>query len=127
MAAIPKTERILNLISFLLKSRQPVSWRRIRQEVEGYNDPAERDGSVERRFERDKPTLRELGIAVQHAPRLRRRGGGEGYCIEPGSYFPPQVELTPRGGRHTGRGGSRGARLWGAGGQPSVGAGQARV
>ncbi len=93
MPAISKTERILNLISLLLKSRQPVSWQRIRDEVEGYKEEAEREESVERRFDRDKATIRQLGVSIQYTPD--DGVGNEGYYIEPGSYFLPQVEFAP--------------------------------
>ena len=93
MALISKTERILNLIAFLLKSRWPVPWSQIREEVEGYNDPSEPDSAIERRFERDKATLRSLGIPVIY--RAADAYGAEGYSIETGAYFLPHVEFTP--------------------------------
>jgi len=93
MPSISKTERILNLISLLLKSRRPVSWRRIRDDVDGYKEEANREESVERRFERDKTTIRELGVSIQYTPD--DGAGNEGYYIEPGSYFLPQAEFTP--------------------------------
>lgn len=93
MPAISKTERILNLISLLLKSRRPVAWQRIRDEVDGYTGQADREESVERRFDRDKATIRAFGIAIQYT--ADDGAGNEGYFIEPGGYFLPQVEFTP--------------------------------
>ena len=93
MASIPKTERILNLIALLLKSRQPVSWRAIRESVVGYNNGDETEDSVARRFERDKVTLREIGVPLEY---LSDDGyGNEGYRVERGSYFLPHLELSP--------------------------------
>ena len=93
MASIPKTERILNLISVLLKARRPVPWRQIRESVVGYNDPADSADTVARRFERDKTTLRQIGVPLVY---VQDDGfGNEGYLVERGSYFLPQVEFTP--------------------------------
>ena len=51
--------------AFLLKSRQPVSFARIRESVVGYRDERENRASLERRFERDKAALRELGVPLK--------------------------------------------------------------
>src|SRR5205814_4718780 len=57
---VSKTERILNLVSFLLKERRPVPWREIAGRVVGYDDGSD-PKSLERRFERDKSALKEMG------------------------------------------------------------------
>jgi len=93
MASIPKSERILNLISVLLKAHRPVSWQEICESVAGYNDPAEAPETVARRFDRDKATLREIGVPLTYVPD--DDFGNEGYVVESRGYFLPQVEFTP--------------------------------
>ncbi len=67
MEKIPKYERLMNLVSCLLKSRVPVPWSRIRGTVVGYDDDAAPE-TIRRRFERDKDELRAMGIPVRFAP-----------------------------------------------------------
>ena len=66
MEKIPKYERLMNLVSYLLKSRVPVPWSRIRGTVVGYDDDAAPE-TIRRRFERDKDELRAMGIPVRFA------------------------------------------------------------
>jgi len=92
MARIPKTERILNLIAFLLKPRVPVPWSDIKGNVIGYDDDADA-ASLERRFERDKEFLRSLGVPVEYVPP--DEFGRSGYIIEKQAYFLPRIDITP--------------------------------
>jgi len=93
MAKIPKTERLLNLVSFLLKSRRPVGLEEIRKSVVGYGEGGASRASVERRFERDKATLRDLGVPLEFVGA--DTAGGPGYLIRREAYFLPRVELAP--------------------------------
>jgi proteasome accessory factor B len=93
MALITKSERLLNLVSFLLKSRQPVSFERIRESVVGYRDEREKRASLERRFERDKAALRELGVPLKF--QGEGEPGGAGYVLPREAYFLPHVQLSP--------------------------------
>ena len=79
MTVISKSERLLNLVSFLLKSRQPVSFAKIRESVVGYRDERENRASLERRFERDKAALRELGVPLKF--EAEGELGGTGYVL----------------------------------------------
>ena len=90
---IRKNERLLNLVSFLLKAGRPVSWAVIRRDVMGYNADDENDTAVERRFERDKAALRAMGVPVEYV--ATGEDGNRGYHIPPGSYFLPRLELSP--------------------------------
>lgn len=92
MARISKTERILNLISFLLKSPAPVSWAEIKAQVLGYDDHAD-EAALERRFERDKEFLRTLGVPLQYANLDRFRSAG--YFIEKADYYLPRIKIAP--------------------------------
>jgi len=90
MAAISKTERILNLVSYLLKSRTPVPWEEIKGKVVGYDDPAD-SATLERRFERDKQFLRSLGIPIEFK---ENEFGQSGYVLEKDSYFLPRIDIS---------------------------------
>lgn len=93
MAEVRKTERILNLVSFLLKSRRPAPWRVVRREVDGYNAESESDETVERRFERDKNSLRLAGVPIEFAADTE--GGERGYVIPKQAYFLPHITVGP--------------------------------
>ena len=90
---ISKTERLLNLVSFLLKSRRPVDLAEIRKSVVGYGEGRASEASVERRFERDKATLRDLGVPLEFAGA--DEAGGPGYMVRREAYFFPRMELSP--------------------------------
>ncbi|NOZ24076.1 MAG: WYL domain-containing protein [Planctomycetes bacterium] len=92
MARISKTERILNLTSFLLKSPVPVPWAEIQGKVIGYDDAADPD-ALERRFERDKKFLRALGIPIEYIPL--DSFGHTGYFIEKADYYLPKIQIMP--------------------------------
>lgn len=89
LSRVPKTERILNLIAFLLRSKKPVPVEQILSKVRGYDDQAQRD-SLMRRFERDKKVLRDMGIPLQYNSFAQ---GIEGYFISQNDYYMGQVSL----------------------------------
>ncbi len=91
MEKIPKYERLLNLISYLLKSPTPVTWADIRGNAVGYDDDAD-DASVKRRFERDKDELRAMGVPVEFVQATRFTG--EGYIINKGNFFLPPIAIS---------------------------------
>jgi len=78
---ISKNERVLNLLAYLLSSHRPVPFSEIREHVAGYDEEATGDETVSRRFERDKQTLRELGVDLVY--REKR-------SLEPGGYMVPR-------------------------------------
>ncbi|GIW72192.1 MAG: hypothetical protein KatS3mg102_1734 [Planctomycetota bacterium] len=92
MARISKTERLLNLVSYLLKERQPVPWRDIAGRVVGYDDGSD-PKSLERRFERDKAALKEMGIPIRYCPPGAFET--EGYMIPREAVFLDEVDLLP--------------------------------
>ncbi len=93
-ARVPKAERILNLISFLLAQREPVPISSIIGRVAGYDDGATRD-SLLRRFERDKQVLRDMGVPVEYEPQSAY--ASEGYRIPKETYYLGEVELPEHG------------------------------
>jgi len=63
---IPRNERILNLLAYLMKMDFVVPFEEIRANVDGYNEEGTRQETVARRFERDKAVLRDLGIELEY-------------------------------------------------------------
>jgi proteasome accessory factor B len=89
---IHPAERLLNLVIALVNTSGRMTKEQIRRSVAGYGD-APSDDAFERMFERDKDTLRELGIPV-----LTVTGAGHGddigYRIDQEAYALPPVDLT---------------------------------
>ncbi|MEE9394145.1 MAG: WYL domain-containing protein [Planctomycetota bacterium] len=87
---VSKTERLLNLISFMLRSRRPIPFSKIAGHVVGYDDEARLD-SIEKRFDRDKAELRNMGIPVEYID-----GGSpeaSGYIIPLDRFFLGEIKL----------------------------------
>lgn len=87
-----KLERQLNLVSFLLSARAPVPFSDIRGRVVGYDDGATPD-AVEKRFDRDKADLREVGVHIDYI--TSDSFGRAGYVIDPRGYFLRETTLEP--------------------------------
>lgn len=83
-SADARLERVTNLVTFLLHTRQPVSQQDVVEQVPGYPT-----GAAARRqaFERDKRLLREEGV-----PLIEENGR---YRIRPKDYYLPELDLTP--------------------------------
>jgi proteasome accessory factor B len=90
---IHPAERLLNLVIALVHTPGRMTKEQIRRTVAGYGDAAS-DDSFERMFERDKDTLRDLGIPVT---TVTAAGHGDdiGYRIDQEAYALPPLELTP--------------------------------
>ena len=89
---IHPAERLLNLVIALVHTPGRMTKEQIRRTVAGYGD-APSDESFERMFERDKDTLRDLGIPVA---TVTSAGHGDdiGYRIDQDAYALPPLELT---------------------------------
>lgn len=90
--ALPPAERLLNLVIALVNTPGRMTKEQIRASVAGYD----RDGSTEafeRMFERDKETLRDLGVPVitVHGPA---HGDDLGYRVDLDAYALPPMELS---------------------------------
>lgn len=85
--------RLLNLVIALVNTNASMTKQQIRTSVAGYGDAPSPD-AFERMFERDKDTLRDLGI-----PIVTVDAGGHadevGYRIDQDAYALPAVDLTP--------------------------------
>jgi predicted DNA-binding transcriptional regulator YafY len=86
-----RLERLVNLTATLLATRRPLSLEEL---AERFEPPYPEDKAARRRqFERDKETLRDLGIPVTVEPI--GLGGEQGYRIRPEDYYLPDPGLTP--------------------------------
>jgi proteasome accessory factor B len=89
--SVAKFERLMNLVAYLLASGEPVPFSTIRKSVVGYNDYA-REDAVEKRFDRDKKELREIGIPVEYIASDEQ--GRDGYYIPRDAYFHHELDLS---------------------------------
>ncbi len=88
---IAKPERLLNLVAFLLSSREAVPFASIRGRVAGYDDTASPE-ALEKRFDRDKAELRALGVPIVFEAAGDHGEGG--YRIPREQYFLPEIRLS---------------------------------
>ena len=87
-----RTERLLDLITYLLNAREPVSWSQIKNYFpEDYSKGIEE--SNQRKFERDKAELITLGIPIDY--RSGSDNGHDGYIIDKDKLFLPEVSFSP--------------------------------
>jgi proteasome accessory factor B len=88
---IDRLERLTNLVATLLDTRRPLTLEEIVELVPGYPD----DKVAHRRqFERDKETLRGIGIPVR-LESVDDLGPEQGYRILPDEYYLPTLDLAP--------------------------------
>ena len=85
-----RLERLTNLVAVLLETRRPLTLEEIVERVPGY--PAERE-SYRRQFERDKSTLREIGVPIS-LEALYAFDQESGYRIHREDYELPALDLT---------------------------------
>lgn len=86
-----RIERLLDLVALLLDAREPISWAELRehfpQDYGGISDEA-----AERKFERDKAELLELGLPLTYVQGDDERK--DGYVVDRDAYYLPQVDLS---------------------------------
>jgi predicted DNA-binding transcriptional regulator YafY len=86
-----RLERLINLVAALLAAERPLSAEELRQRVPGYADDRM---AFRRAFERDKETLRDLGVPVT----VETIGGAsppvEGYRVLKDAYYLPDPGLA---------------------------------
>ena len=85
-----RLERLTNLVAVLLETRRPLTLEEIVERVPGY--PSERE-SYRRQFERDKATLREIGVPIS-LEALYAFDQETGYRIHREDYELPPLDLT---------------------------------
>lgn len=89
--AMPVVERLVNLTVALLETRRPLTFDELRRRTGYY--PQQDAASARRMFERDKETLRSLGVPIE----TRQEFGMEdpGYLIDRRSYELRDIDLDP--------------------------------
>jgi predicted DNA-binding transcriptional regulator YafY len=85
-----RLERLTNLVAVLLETRRPLTLEEIVERVPGY--PGERE-SYRRQFERDKSTLREIGVPIA-LEALYAFDQETGYRIHREDYELPPLDLS---------------------------------
>jgi proteasome accessory factor B len=85
-----RLERLTNLVAVLLETRRPLTLEEIVERVPGY--PGERE-SYRRQFERDKATLREIGVPIS-LEAVHPFDQETGYRIHREEYELPPLDLT---------------------------------
>jgi proteasome accessory factor B len=86
-----RLERLVNLTATLLDTRRPLTLDELSERVEP-RYPEEKT-SRRRQFERDKETLRELGVPIR-VETVDGFGAEQAYRIHPDDYYLPELSLT---------------------------------
>jgi proteasome accessory factor B len=81
---VDKLERLLNLTMTLLETARPLTAAELRNRIPGY---PESEGSFRRAFERDKESLREMGIPVTMSLVPGSDPPADGYRIAKDEYY----------------------------------------
>lgn len=88
-----RLERLLNLLAALIDTERPLRREEIYTRVPGY---PERDESFRRQFERDKETLRQMGVPIAIEPVIAHSPEqGTGYRVHQRDYALADPGLTP--------------------------------
>jgi len=87
-----RTERLLDLVALLLDAQEPMPWADIRAAFPDDYGSGSAEAN-ERKFERDKAELLELGIPIAFVQGDEDKP--DGYVIERNAYYLPEVGLTP--------------------------------
>ena len=86
-----RTERLLDLVALFLDAREPISWGELREHFpEDYQGGS--DDAAERKFERDKAELLELGFPLTYIQGDDERR--DGYVVNRDAYYLPEVDLS---------------------------------
>jgi len=83
---VQRLERLINLVAALLDTTVPLSAAQIATRVPGY---AEDKVAFRRAFERDKETLREMGVPITVEPVPASDPPVDGYRVSPEDYYLP--------------------------------------
>jgi proteasome accessory factor B len=89
---VERTERLLDLVALLLDAKEPLPWKEIRAAFpEDYAQGSLE--AAERKFERDKAELLELGIPITY--KQADDDVEDGYVIDREAYYLPRLSLQP--------------------------------
>ncbi len=87
-----RTQRLVDLIAYLLAAREPVPFEDIRAAFPDDYDE-ESQGAAERKFERDKVDLLELGVPLRYVASDEFSEGG--YVVDRERFFLPAIAFEP--------------------------------
>jgi proteasome accessory factor B len=91
---VDRVERLLNLAAALLDTPRPLTAAELREAVPGY--PPEDGPTFQRAFERDKATLRDMGIPIEtQVLDASNPESPPGYRVRPERYELPDPGLEP--------------------------------
>ncbi len=86
-----RSERLLDLVAFFLDAREPVSLAELREVFPGdYQGAFE---TAQRKWERDKAELSELGVPLTYVAATDEKDAG--YVLDKSAYYLPEPGLTP--------------------------------
>src|SRR5918997_665224 len=88
-----RIERLVNLIAALLETHRPLTAEDIRHQVAGYGGTSLE--AFRRSFERDKETLRDMGVPLEIVPTDAFSEQADGYIIPKDRYYLPELDLEP--------------------------------
>lgn len=91
MTDVRRIERLINLIAALLETRRPMTAEEIRERIAGYDQSSHQ--AFRRTFERDKESLRALGIPLELVPTDPFSDVPDGYIIPKDKYYLPDLKL----------------------------------
>lgn len=86
-----RLERLINLTAALLDADRPLTAEELRRRVPGYADDR---AAFRRAFERDKETLRDLGVPVAIEPIPGSTPPADGYRVPKEAYYLPDPGLA---------------------------------
>jgi predicted DNA-binding transcriptional regulator YafY len=88
---VNRLERLINLVAALLDAERPLSAEELRHRVPGYSEDRV---AFRRAFERDKETLRDLGVPVVIETVAGSDPPVEGYRVPKEAYYLPDPDLA---------------------------------
>jgi proteasome accessory factor B len=91
-----RTERLLDLVALLLDASEPVPFAQLREIFPADYGSGSRE-AAERKLERDKAELLQLGVPLEFVPPDEDRELG-GYRIDRKAFFLPDLKLSPEEG-----------------------------
>ena len=89
-----RLERLLTLLMVLLETPRPLAAEELRDRIGGYRD-IETPSAFHRAFERDKDSLREMGIPLRVEPVPGADPPRDGYRVHPDEYYLRDPGLDP--------------------------------
>ena len=100
----PRVRRLIDLLAALLRRRYRATFEDLYREVPAYAEAPSRDATL-RTFERDKDTLRALGVPIRTVSE--EEGEHPGYVLRRRDFYLPYLEVVREGQAQAERSGYR--------------------